>query len=305
MKMLIADDDPVTRRMLEATLQGLGHDVCAVDDGATALERLGQPDSPRLAILDWMMPGLDGLSVCRSLRHGSGPYTYIVLLTARETRRDMVEALDAGADDFLTKPLDVVELRARLRSGERIIALQEDLLRTQSALEHQASHDRLTGLWNRGRVLDQLTRELFRTRREQACLAVVMADIDHFKRINDTWGHATGDAVLCDLGRRMQLALRVSDTIGRYGGEEFLMVLPRADIGGGFEVAERVRRAVAAAPVADGTQEHRVTVSLGVASSATSGFDPAVLIRAADRALYRAKADGRNRVEAADPAPTA
>jgi two-component system cell cycle response regulator len=303
MKMLIADDDPVTRRMLEATLQGLGHHVSAVDDGVTALERLGQPDSPRIAILDWMMPGLDGLSVCRSLRQGSGPYTYVILLTARETRRDMVEALDAGADDFLTKPLDVLELKARLRSGERIIALQEDLLRTQAALEHQASHDRLTGLWNRGRVLDQLTRELSRTRREQACLAVVMADIDHFKRINDTWGHATGDAVLCDLGRRMQLALRVSDAIGRYGGEEFLMVLPRADIGGGSEVAERVRHAVESRPVADGDHEHQVTVSLGVASSATSGFDPAVLIRAADRALYRAKADGRNRVGTADPPP--
>ena len=176
----------------------MGHEVCAVDDGAAALERLGRPDSPRIAILDWMMPGLDGLSVCRSLRQAVGPYTYVILLTARETRRDMVEALDAGADDFLTKPLDVLELRARLRSGERIIALQEDLLRTQSELEHQASHDRLTGLWNRGRVLDQLTRELYRTRREKACLAVVMADIDHFKRINDTWGHATGDVVLCD-----------------------------------------------------------------------------------------------------------
>ena len=303
MRMLIADDDPVTRRMLEATLQGMGHQVCAVDDGATALERLGQPDSPRIAILDWMMPGLDGLSVCRSLRQAVGPYTYVILLTARETRRDMVEALDAGADDFLTKPLDVLELRARLRSGERIIALQEDLLRTQSELEHQASHDRLTGLWNRGRVLDQLTRELYRTKREKACLAVVMVDIDHFKRINDTWGHATGDAVLCDLGRRMQQALRVSDAIGRYGGEEFLMVLPRADLAGGSEVAERVRRAVEAKPVAEGGHEHQVTVSLGVASSATSGFDPAVLIRAADRALYRAKADGRNRVGTAEAPP--
>jgi two-component system cell cycle response regulator len=303
MKMLIADDDPMTRRMLEATLQGMGHQVCAVDDGAAALKRLAEPGSPRIAILDWMMPGLDGLSVCRSLRQAVGPYTYVILLTARETRRDMVEALDAGADDFLTKPLDVLELRARLRSGERIIALQEDLLRTQSELEHQASHDRLTGLWNRGRVLDQLTRELYRTKRERACLAVVMADIDHFKRINDTWGHATGDAVLCDLGQRMQLALRVSDAIGRYGGEEFLMVLPRADLAGGSEVAERVRRAVEGKPVAEGGHEHQVTVSLGVASSATSGFDPAVLIRAADRALYRAKADGRNRVGTAEAPP--
>jgi two-component system cell cycle response regulator len=303
MQMLIADDDPVTRRMLEATLHGMGHQVCAVEDGAAALERLGRSDSPRIAILDWMMPGLDGLSVCRSLRQSVGPYTYVILLTARETRRDMVEALDAGADDFLTKPLDVLELRARLRSGERIIALQEDLLRTQAELEHQASHDRLTGLWNRGRVLDQLTRELSRTRREKACLAVVLADIDHFKRINDTWGHATGDAVLCDLGRRMQMALRVSDAIGRYGGEEFLMVLPRADIVGGSEVAERVRQAVEATPVSDGGHEHRVTVSLGVASSTTSGFDPAVLVRAADLALYRAKADGRNRVGAVEAPP--
>jgi len=299
MKILIADDDSVSRRSLQGALVRLGHEVVAFEDGAGALTALVEADGPRFAILDWMMPGMDGLTVCQTIRQRPGPYTYVILLTSRDRQADMVEGLGAGADDFLTKPLDVVELRARLRPGERIIALQNDLIQTQQALHHQATHDRLTGLWNRGRVLDELTREASRSQREKASCAVLLADIDHFKRINDAHGHAAGDAVLQHVGRVMQSSLRTSDAIGRYGGEEFLFVLPRADSEGGRDVAERVRAAVETALVSCAAVELRVTVSLGVASSAACGFDAATLVQAADEALYRAKARGRNCIDAA------
>ena len=300
MRILIADDDPISRRTLEAALARLGHEVLSVEDGAAALTALVAPDAPRLAILDWMMPGVDGLTVCRTIRRNPGPYTYVILLTARHLPDDLVEALDAGADDFLTKPFNSVELRARLRSGERVIDLQENLLRTQDALTHQATHDRLTGLWNRGHVMDVLNQELSRAKREHASLSVAMADLDHFKQINDSHGHATGDAVLQQIGERMQSVLRASDAIGRYGGEEFLIVLPRAETAGGREVGERVRAAVAREPVRCGSLDVRVTVTVGVASTSVFGFDAAVLVQASDEALYRAKAAGRNRVDAAD-----
>jgi two-component system, cell cycle response regulator len=304
MKILIADDDPISRRILQAALERLGHEVVAVDGGAAALTALGTPDAPRLAILDWMMPGVDGLTVCRTIRQNPGPYTYVILLTARDLPDDLLEGLDAGADDFLTKPFNRGLLRARLQSGERVVALQENLLRTQEALTHVATHDRLTGLWNRGRLADEFARQLSRSRREKAPLSILMVDLDHFKRINDSHGHAAGDVVLQEVGSRMKGVLRVSDAIGRHGGEEFLILLPRSDSTGACEVAERVRAAVAGGPIRCGEVDVCVTATVGVASTADFGFDGAVLTQAADEALYRGKAAGRNRVEAARPAPS-
>ncbi len=297
MKILVADDDAISRRLLEATLVRLGHEVVAVEDGTQAITALLDQTGPRLAILDWMMPGADGLTVCRRIRQRPTPYVYVILLSARDRRADMVEGLDAEADDFLTKPYDAVELRARLRSGERVLALQENLLQAQAALRHEATHDRLTGLWNRGMILDHLKRELSRTRRETKSLAVLMADLDHFKRVNDVHGHGAGDAVLREVGRRMRSVLRDYDAIGRYGGEEFLLVLAGAGASVAREVAERVRAAVEAAPVLDGRLELSVSASLGAACTTSVGFEASALVQVADRALYRAKAAGRNRVE--------
>lgn len=297
MKILIADDDAISRRLLEGTLVRLGHEVVAVEDGTQAITALLDQSGPRLAILDWMMPGADGLAVCRRIRQRPTPYVYVILLTARDRRADMVEGLDAEADDFLTKPYDAVELRARLRSGERVLDLQEHLLQAQAALRHQATHDRLTGLWNRGMILDYLKRELSRARRESKPLGVLMADLDHFKRINDDHGHGVGDVVLREVGHRMRSVLRDYDAIGRYGGEEFLLVLIGAEARVAREVAERVRAAVQADPVRDGRLELAVSASLGAACTISVGFEPAALIQVADRALYRAKAAGRNRVE--------
>ncbi len=185
MHILIADDDPVARTVLGKTLVRLGHTVAAMDNGTAAIDTLLADDGPRFAILDWMMPGADGLTVCRAVRQRPTPYVYVILLTSRDSPADMVEGLDAGADDFLSKPFDAVELRARLRSGERVLALQSNLLEVQAALEHQATHDRLTGLWNRGMIIDHLKRALSQAQRARGAVSVVMADLDHFKAVND------------------------------------------------------------------------------------------------------------------------
>jgi diguanylate cyclase (GGDEF)-like protein len=292
-RILIADDDAISRRLLEKSLTRLGHDVAAVADGQAALTVLLSPDGPRLAILDWMMPGADGPEVCRAVRARPTPYVYIIFLTSRDRREDMFSALDAGADDFLTKPLDIVELRARLRSGERIIGLQEQL-------QHQASHDHLTGLWNRRAIRESLEHELNRASREGRPLAIALADIDHFKEVNDHHGHAAGDEVLRETVTRMRSVMRDYDAIGRYGGEEFLMILPGCQGQAALDFADRACEAVASAPMAAGRGERRVTISLGVAWTTDGQTDADALIQLADAALYRAKAGGRNCVRGMD-----
>jgi two-component system, cell cycle response regulator len=294
-RILIADDDALSRGVLEATLRRLGHETVVVTNGTDALDELLRPHGPRLAILDWMMPGPDGLAVCRAVRERVGPYVYVVLLTARDRHEDMIAALDADVDDFLTKPLDPGELQARLRSGQRLLALQENLLQAQEALRYQATHDDLTGLWNRAMVRDHLTIELSRAKREGKPLAVALADLDHFKKVNDTLGHSAGDAILREAAARIRGALRAYDSLGRYGGEEFLIVLPNCDADAAVVVAERARDCVAT-PMHVGAVDVPLSISVGVASTTTAAEDPDSLIQAADDALYRAKAAGRNRV---------
>jgi len=297
-KILIAEDDAISRRLLERTLVRLGHEVIAVGDGSEAVQMLLAPDAPRLAILDWMMPGADGLAVCREVREKAESYIYVILLSAKDRHEDMITGLDAGADDFLTKPLNAVELRARLHSGARVIDLQERLLAAQEALRIEATHDHLTGLVNRRMIMHHLTRELNRARHEGRSVVVALADLDHFKAVNDTHGHAAGDAVLFETASRMRAAVRAYDFVGRYGGEEFLLVLPGADAMTGQSIAERVRARVAEEPVHGGlTTPLCVSVSVGVAWTGTAGLEPNALVAAADAALYRAKANGRNRVE--------
>jgi diguanylate cyclase (GGDEF)-like protein len=298
MKILIADDNAFSRRLLSGTLTRQGHEVVEVDNGTDAIIELLAPDGPRLAILDWEMPGTDGLSVCREVRQRSSAYIYLVLLTARDGQRDIVEALGAGADDFLTKPFNPGELQARLRSGSRVLELQAGLLETQDALRTQAMRDHLTGVANRRAIAEQLGRELNRARHERRPLAVVMADLDSFKAINDSHGHATGDEVLRASAAALRSELRQYDLIGRYGGEEFLVVLPGCDTAQGRAIAERLRAAVANTSISHDGNELRVTVSLGVASTVQHEFSQEAVVGAADAALYRAKANGRNRVEA-------
>jgi diguanylate cyclase (GGDEF)-like protein len=295
-RILIADDDPLSRRLLEATLVRSGHDVTVVGDGADAARMLLDPAGPRLAILDWMMPGADGLQVCRRVRQRPVPYVYLILLTSRDRREDMMEGLASGADDFLKKPFDNVELTARLRSGERVLDLQERLLKTQEALRHEASHDQLTGLWNRRMILSHLERMLGHSGRARQPIGVLLVDVDHFKQINDTFGHPAGDEVLRQVGANLQSVMRLYDAVGRYGGEEFLIVLFGCDHAQASSIAERARERMISSPVTIGTMKIDVTISVGMAWSAAGEESAEVLIQTADEGLYEAKGAGRNRV---------
>ena len=296
MKVLLADDDAVSRRVLEITLQRLGYTAVVVEDGPAALAVLRSADAPLLAVLDWMMPGMEGIEVCRELRKDARePYTYVILLTARGAMEDVVAGMEAGADDYLTKPFDAHELRVRLRAGQRIVELQEELIAARESLRVLAMHDALTGLLNRRAILERLDQELARARREAAPLGVVIADLDHFKRINDSYGHPAGDAVLQETAKRLVGSLRSYDALGRYGGEEFLLVLPGADRALVEQLAERVRGGVAARPILVAELELPLTLSLGAASTGPPvHLDSGRLIAAADEALYEAKQAGRN-----------
>jgi diguanylate cyclase (GGDEF)-like protein len=296
-RILIADDDPISRKLLEHTLVRLGHEVEVVSDGPDAVNALLRADAPRMAILDWEMPGADGLVVCRVVRQRTAPYIYLILLTGRDRREDVIAGLESGADDFLTKPFDVLELQARIRSGDRVLQLQEGLLEAQEALRVQATSDDLTGLSNRRVILEQLDRELGRARHERKPLAVAMADIDHFKRINDLYGHPGGDAVLRHVARCFQIEVRAYDGVGRYGGEEFLFVLPGCEGDEAAVAMERVRSRVAMNPPQWEGKPLPVTLSVGIAWAGPGECDSATLTHTADEALYRAKAAGRDRIE--------
>jgi len=295
-RILIADDDLVSSKILERALVRLGHETVVVNDGPEAINALLAPDCPRMAILDWMMPGADGLEVCRAIRERATHYGYLILLTARDRHEDLVAGLDSGADDFLTKPFDLGELRSRIRSGTRVLELQEGLLNARDALSVLATRDDLTGLWNRRMIVEHLIRELPRATQEKRPLAIAMVDVDGFKQINDEHGHPVGDKVLREVAARMRLALREYDAIGRYGGEEFLVVLPGCDAETGIAAAERVRTQVAGQPLATDCGSLQVRVSVGVAWTEPGVVSCTDLIKSADDALYRAKTSGRNRV---------
>jgi two-component system cell cycle response regulator len=306
-RILIAEDDAVSRRLLQAVLEQWGYDVVVACDGAEAWAALGAEDPPSLAILDWVMPVLDGVEVCRRLRaDAERPYVYTILLTGRTDTQDVIEGLDAGADDYVRKPFDSNELRVRLRAGRRIIELQSVLLDTQRILRDRATHDPLTGMWNRAQAIEALDRELVRGVREGTPVSILMADLDHFKAVNDGFGHMAGDAVLREIALRIRSSLRPYDVVGRYGGEEFLIVLPGCDAESVRPLAERVRAMIAARVVDTSEGIVPVTVSIGAATSGVGARTNEELIRAADAALYRAKAAGRDRVvhaEAGDGAP--
>jgi diguanylate cyclase (GGDEF)-like protein len=299
MRILIADDSSVSRHLLESIVKKWGYQVVTTADGNQAWEALQQDDAPRMAILDWMMPGLTGPEVCRRVREkGVEPYTYILLLTSRTQKEDVIEGMTAGADDYVVKPFDQQELNVRLRAGRRIIDLQDELLRAQAALRFQANHDALTGVKNRGRITEILEGCVA----EPGPLGVIMLDLDRFKAVNDTYGHAAGDAVLVSAAQSLSAALSDQDWLGRYGGEEFLVV-SRRPAEGLAALAEKLREDVAAASVETQGNTLQITASFGVASRNESKLaHGSHLLKAADDALYEAKRLGRNRVVTAPAA---
>lgn len=296
MQILIAEDDFTSRTILSAIVSKWGHAPIVVEDGSAAWHIMQKIDAPNLAILDWEMPGMDGLEVCRKIRRQQTTNPpYIIILTAKDDKADIVKGLDAGANDYISKPYDNEELFARIRVGQRMVELQTELLAAKDALAHEARHDSLTKVLNRGAILHGLEKELGRAQRNKSSLSIGLFDIDFFKKVNDTHGHQAGDEVLCGFVKTLQQALRGHDLLGRYGGEEFLVVAP--DSTGSIEegLYERLRALVADSRTETRAGSLAITVSVGVA-----GFDRTAtvetMLAAADAALYRAKDQGRNQV---------
>lgn len=303
MKILIADDEAMSRRLLQGTLERAGYEVIAVENGRQATERICTAGGPRLALLDWVMPELDGPGVCREVRkQKEQSYVYMVLITSKEAKEDVVAGLESGADDYLTKPFDPEELKARLRTGLRILSLENRLVEAREEMRFKASHDALTTLWNRAVILELLERELSRAHRENATTVIILCDIDHFKNVNDTLGHLIGDEVLRETTKRLLASVRSYDFVGRYGGEEFLVVLNNCDPSFALARAEEIRNTIAQRPMQTVAGAVPVTVSLGLLLSHEWGaLSVEELLRETDNALYAAKAAGRNCVRLASP----
>ncbi len=300
MDILIAEDDIITRRALERNVREWGFDVVLARDGEEAWKAIKE-NCIRMAILDWTMPKMDGLEVCRRIRQENPErcekYTYIILLTGRDLQEDVIAGLSAGADDYVTKPFDPLELKVRLQNGERIIRLEDSRLVL-------AVTDSLTKQWNRKGILERLEEEFARSRRQGTCLSTVMLDIDNLKVINDRHGHMIGDEVLVEVAARLKSSIRRYDELGRYGGDEFLIILPGCQLEKMEKIAERLRRAVGDKKVGTAAGPIRVSISLGLATLTDEAKASAkTLIERSDRALLTAKKEGRNRVELAAPGP--
>jgi two-component system cell cycle response regulator len=307
MTILIAEDDAVSSIILRHYLRGFPEEVVAAKDGAEALELIRTREDIRIVISDWMMPGMDGIDLCRHVRGlVDRPYVYFILLTARAFRKDRLAGLAAGADDFLTKPPDSAELNARVSVALRLLAAQDELRARSEQLEELhtelqrqnerladlATSDGLTGLRNYRHFRAALEMGVSFSRRQGTPLSLIMLDVDHFKTYNDTFGHPAGDDVLSSLGRVLREMVRDHDQVARYGGEEFALLLPMADADGGRAIGERIRAAIASFdwPL------RPITASLGIATTSAELDTPDLLLDRADRALYHSKAGGRDRV---------
>ncbi|MDD3269076.1 MAG: diguanylate cyclase [Syntrophomonadaceae bacterium] len=301
MKVLVADDDQISRKVVKAQLLKWGYEVVEAEDGEKAWQILNEEESLRMVIVDWMMPGIDGLELCHKLREsGDKSYHYIILLTSRDSKDDIIGGLNAGADDYITKPYMAQELEVRLRAGARILNLQQSLEKALEAQSYQAQHDSLTGLLNHRQILQVLENEIIRSARQGSSMAVIMGDLDHFKKVNDTYGHVAGDAVLIETAERLRNNIRLYDKVGRYGGEEFLLVLPGCTMDEALMIGKRILESIANQPIKFQDYSIPITISLGLAfNDIGAATDLADIVQAADAAMYQAKQNGRNRLELA------
>jgi diguanylate cyclase (GGDEF)-like protein len=297
MRILVADDDPDIRFLVTRLLERDGYAVVSASDGPDAL-RLARESLPDLLILDISMPGADGYAVCRTLQAEAGPGAPpVIFLTAHTHTSARVEGLDAGAVDYIVKPFEHAELTARVRAALRTKTVRD-------SLAAEAATDPLTGLLNRGQLGPSLASLVAAARRHGRPLACLMADIDRFKAVNDAYGHGAGDQVLREVAVRLRSGKRESDVLVRYGGEEFVALLPETDAAGARTLAEKLRIRVAGSPIpvrpeVGAPYEVDVRISIGVATWSERMTDGAGLVAAADEALFRAKEAGRNRVELA------
>ena len=290
MEIIVADDEPVTRLLLEESLLSWGYSVHAVDNGQQVLTLLKEKPTLQLLLLDWSMPGLNGIELCRMIKSDANSVKYVVMLTGKSGTNCLVEAMEAGADDFLTKPFIPEELKVRIRAGHRIIEQEKQL-------QQFANFDSMTKVWNRRMILIHLANELERAKREDNNLVVCILDLDHFKKINDTFGHQTGDIVLQHFSQIVKKQIRPYDFFGRYGGEEFLLIIPKLAQSDSLCVVERIRVAVAEAEIMIVNEQCiHFTVSIGV--TIANKFDTCMesVIKRADMAAYNAKHSGRNKV---------
>lgn len=292
MKVLIAEDEPISCRALERSIAGWGYETVTAKNGREAWEAV-RKNEIRIAVLDWMMPGMDGLELCRKIRQKyqekKSKYIYIILLTGRDQQGDIITGLSAGADDYITKPFSFLELKVRIQNGERIIKVEDSQIEL-------ASYDSLTKVWNRNKILEFFKEELDRSRRENQATGLIIIDVDKFKNVNDSFGHYIGDEVLIEVTDRLKESIRGYDKLGRYGGDEMIVVLPNCGLTHVRTIAERLRLSVCKKKIKTKKGLLAITISLGGTSSDISPKASAdELVQASDRALYSAKRRGRNR----------
>ena len=298
MRVLIAEHDSIQRSRLVRTVKRWGYDVVSCEDGAQALRLLRQENPPKLALLSWKLPKVVGLQICRKVRKfDQGPYMYLVVLGPMDDKGYYAKALRAGADDYMSNSFTTDELRARLQVGSRIVILQENFLAALHQSEFRAAHDPLTGLWNQTAILDFLQREIDRSHRNKSPLSLIIADLDLFKGINDSLGHLVGDEVLREISKRIQSSIRSYDYAGRYGGDEFVIIMPGCDRDAAYSRAESLRTSISEPPISTTEGDILCTISIGLAVMNVADFlDSKAFLKAADQALYRAKSSGRNQV---------
>ncbi len=302
--ILVVEDNPVTRKILEKNLTRAGYHVSSMGNGREALEAFKDRFFP-IVLSDWLMPDMDGIQLCRAIREKSLPgYVFFILLTSKDSKDDIVQGLNAGADDYLTKPVLAAELMARIRTGIRILELEKSLKSALEEIKTLSVTDPLTGCYNRRYLQVHLPKEIQRSRRYRRPLSIILCDIDHFKRINDTHGHTAGDKVLKSLAHRLAGLIRKDiDWVSRFGGEEFLLVFPETDCRSALRAAERLRKAIAEKAFDLDGRGVRVTASFGITGVEGHAFDEAIsfdaLISEADHHLYEAKKAGRNRARGA------
>ena len=304
MRILIADDDRVSRRQLESHLAWCGYEVTSVDNGADALDALRGGDAPPIAVLDWSMPGMRGVDVVKQLRDArreNGP-SYVILLTTHTDEEEIAEALECGADDYIVRPFNRWELRSRLALGQRVVEMRRRVLAIERDLDRLARTDSLTQLHNRTAVFDRLREELARARREDVYVAVMMCDVDRLKAVNDAHGHACGDEVIAGVAARLRSACRIYDAVGRCSGEEFLVVMPKTSPDDAIEAARRILRTVGGAQIETSHGPLEITVSIGlVVVDPDDGNSVDAVVRGAEAVLEAAKALGANQLQVSIP----